>query len=316
MKIVITDGYELNPGDLGWTAIQSLGDVTYFDHTPKEEIAARCNDAEIIITNKTPIDAAQIQASKKLKLISVIATGYNVIDIDAAKKANVVVCNVPEYGTFSVAQHAISLLLELVNHVGIYSESVQAGDWTRSQRWSYLIKPLVELKDKTIGIVGFGKIGSQVATIAKAMGMNVIFTNRSPKVSDLGNQVSMEHLFEASDVISLHCPLTSENGGFVNHEYLSKMKSSAVLINTSRGQLINETDLAKALKEKVLAGAALDVLSVEPPPPDHPLIGVSNCIITPHIAWSTFEARSRIMDVTFENIRRFLEGNPQNVVSG
>lgn len=315
MKIVITDGYELNPGDLDWTNINTLGEVDYYEHTPKEKVAERCSDAQIIITNKTPIDEQLVKTSTQLKLISVTATGYNIIDVAAAKKANVAVCNVPEYGTFSVAQHAFALILETVNHVGIYSESVQRGDWTRSGRWSYSIKPLVELKDKTLGIIGFGRIGMQVARIAKAFGMQVIFTNRSPKTSDLGKQVSMDYLFEASDVISLHCPLTTENSGFVDHQHLSKMKPSAVLINTSRGQLINEVDLAKALQKKVLTAAALDVLSVEPPPVDHPLIGLPNCLITPHTAWSTFEARSRIMDVTFENIRRFLDGKPQHLVT-
>ena len=315
MDIVITDGYELNPGDLDWKSITTLGDIKYYDNTSKDKIFERCVTADVIVTNKTRIDASLIEASQKLKLITVTATGYNNIDLQAAKKANVVVCNVPEYGTFSVAQHTFALLLELVNHVGHHAASVQNGDWQKSDRWSFSIQPLTELKDKTFGVVGLGRIGLQVAKIAKAFGMKILFTNRSPKTSDVGHQVSLQELFQMSDVISLHCPLTEENAGFVNQEFLSMMRPSALLINTSRGQLVNENDLAQALKKKILCAAALDVLSVEPPPPAHPLIGLPNCIITPHNAWSSLEARSRLMNVTYENIRRFIEGNPQNVVS-
>ena len=315
MQIVITDGYELNPGDLDWESVSKLGDIKYYDSTPTVKIRERCIDADIIVTNKTQIDGSLIQASQKLKLITVAATGYNNVDVQAAKKANVLVCNVPEYGTFSVAQHTFALLLELVNHVGLHAASVQKGEWEKSGRWSYSIKPLTELKDKIFGIVGLGKIGMRVGEIAKAFGMKIIYANRSTKSSDMGQQVSIQQLFEMSDVISLHCPLTKENGGFVNKEYLSKMKPTALLINTSRGQLINEHDLAEALQKKTLSAAALDVLSVEPPPPGHPLIGLSNCIITPHNAWSSFEARARVMEVTHHNILRFLEGKPQNIVS-
>ena len=310
MKIVVTDGYELNPGDLEWANIDTLGEIEYYDHTPKENIEERCTDAQIIITNKTRIDSSLIEASKQLKLITVTATGYNNIDLATAKRANVAVCNVPEYGTFSVAQHAFALILELVNHVGLHAEGVKRGDWTNTGRWSYSLKPLMELKDKTLGIIGFGRIGQQVAKIAKALGMQVIYTNRSNKSSDLGKQVSMEQLFSTSDIISLHCPLTNENAAIVNLQHLSMMKPTALLINTSRGQLINEPDLAQALKDNLLSAAALDVLSVEPPPPYHPLIRLPNCIITPHNAWSSFEARSRIMEVTYQNIRKFLDGNP------
>src|SRR5687768_3233217 len=253
MQIVITDGHELNPGDLTWEAIEKLGKVNYYNSTPKDKIFERCIATDIIITNKTPIDASLIEASQKLKLITVTATGYNNIDVQAAKKANIAVCNVPEYGTFSVAQHTFALLLELVNHVGMHSTSVQKAEWEHSNRWSYSLKPVTELKDKILGIVGLGRIGLQVAEIGKAFGMKIIFSNRSSKNSHVGEQVSMQELFTMSDVISLHCPLTNENTGFVNHEYLSMMKSSALLINTSRGQLINEQDLAEALQKKMLS---------------------------------------------------------------
>jgi glycerate dehydrogenase len=315
MRIVITDGFELNPGDLNWDHIHKLGEVSYFDTTSKEKVIERCAEANIIIVNKTIIDARTIETANQLELVAVTATGYNNIDLQSAKQAGVIVCNVPEYGTFSVAQHAFALLLELVNKVGVHAASVRNGEWHQSGRWSYSKQPLTELKDKTLGIVGLGKIGNRVAEIAKAFGMRIIFSNRSPKASPLGEQVTMEELFRESDVVSLHCPLTKDNEEFVNNEYLSLMQPSALLINTSRGQLINEQHLADALQNNILAGAALDVLSVEPPPIGHPLIGLHNCIITPHNAWLSFEARSRIMDVTYKNITKYLEGYPQNVVN-
>jgi glycerate dehydrogenase len=316
MQIVITDGYELNPGDLDWKEIEKLGAVNYYDSTPWEKIPERCASADIVISNKTPFNDSVLATLTQLKLITVTATGYNNIDIDAAKKAKIAVCNVPEYGTFSVAQHTFALLLELVNHVGLHTESVKKGQWENSGRWSYSLKPVTELKDKTLGIVGLGRIGLRVAEIGITFGMKIIFSNRSPKVSQVGEQVSIQQIFSKSDVISLHCPLTNENAGFVNREYLSMMKPSALLINTSRGQLINETDLAEALQKKMFSAAALDVLSIEPPPPGHSLIGLSNCIVTPHNAWLSFEARSRIMKVTCENIRKFLSDKPQNLVNG
>lgn len=314
MKIVITDGFELNPGDLSWNDIANLGDISYHDQTPKEKIAERCAGADVIITNKTRIDSTSIENAKQLQLITITATGYNNIDLRAAKNADIAVCNVPEYGTFSVAQHAFALILELVNHVGLHSESVRKGDWADSGRWSYSLKPLTELKGKTLGIVGYGRIGKQVGEIGKAFGMKVIFVNRSPVSADFAEQVSLRDLFTISDIVTLHCPLTDENAGFVNMDYLLMMKPTALLINTSRGQLINEEDLADALRKKVLATAALDVLSIEPPAAGHPLIGLSNCIVTPHNAWLSHQARSRIMKVTHENISRFLAGQPQNLV--
>jgi glycerate dehydrogenase len=312
MRIVITDGYTLNPGDLDWSEISSFGQVDYYDTTPKEMVPERCVDADIIITNKTVIPAEVIAAAKRLKMVAVSATGYNNVDIQAARHAGVVVSNVPEYGTWSVAQHTFALLLELVNHVGINSTSARNDEWAKSGQWSYTKRPIVELKDKVLGIVGYGRIGARVGEIGAAVGMRVIFSNRSKKP---GNQVDIAELFEKSDVVSLHCPLTKENEGFINYALLSKMKNRAFLINTSRGQLINEKDLVKALDDHLLAGAALDVLKEEPPVTGHPLVHHPRVIITPHNAWVSVEARSRMMQLTAENIRMFLAGTPINVVN-
>lgn len=315
MEIIITDGYTLNPGDLDWSEIQALGNVHYHDRTAPAEIADRCRHAEIIVTNKTPIDAHTLQQATHLKLIAVTATGYNIIDVATAQAKGIAVCNVPAYGTDSVAQHAIALMLELTNHVGENSRSVRQGDWSTAKDWCYSASPLIELSGKVMGIVGFGRIGRRTASIAQALGMNVIFYNPSKK-SLPEKQVSLETLFRESDFISLHCPLTQDNVGFVNNALLSLMKPTAFLINTSRGQLINELDLAAALKQATLKGAALDVLSQEPPPTGHPLTGLKQCIITPHTAWLSVEARWRILQTTIENIKGFLAGSPQNLVTG
>ncbi|MBL0745433.1 D-2-hydroxyacid dehydrogenase [Chryseolinea lacunae] len=315
MEIVITDGHTLNPGDLDWKDIHALGEVKYYDRTAKTETVSRCEKATVIITNKTPIDASVINAASQLKVIAVTATGYNIIDVAAARAKGVAVCNVPGYGTDSVAQHAIALLLELTNHVGENQRSVLQGEWSSATDWCYSKKPLIELSGKTFGVVGFGKIGQRTARIAEALGMTVIFHNPTPRASSFARQVSLEQLFKESDFVSLHCPLTSSNEGFVNKALLSGMKSSSFLINTSRGQLIQEADLAQALTNGVLKGAALDVLSTEPPPANHPLTSLPQCIITPHTAWLSFEARSRILNTTVENIKHFLAGSPQHVVS-
>lgn len=314
VKIVITDGYTLNPGDLSWDDIHALGEVVYYDRTPLEQTTDRCKDADVILTNKTLITKEVIDAATKLKVIAVTATGYNVVDVAAARARNIPVCNVPEYGTYSVAQHTWALLLELTNHVGVNAQSVSRGGWSASADFSYSKQPLVELSGKTFGIVGMGRIGQQVAIIAQAMGMHVLYYSRQPK-QNWPSGVSLTELFEQSDVISLHCPQTPDNLEFVNASLLSIMKRTAYLINTSRGLLINETDLADALIQNKIAGAALDVLSKEPPSVNHPLIGLSNCIVTPHNAWLSKEARSRIMAMTFDNIVRALAGNPQHVVN-
>jgi glycerate dehydrogenase len=313
MKIVITDGHTLNPGDLSWKPFHELGDVEYFDRTAADQIAVRCRNAEIIITNKTPINDEVIRTASKLKLICVTATGYNVVDTPAAKKKNVPVCNVPEYGTHSVAQHTFALILELSNRVGLHARSVEEGGWERSVDWSYSKTPIIELKDKTLGIVGLGKIGNQTARIAQALGMNIIYQGGKAGSID-ARPVTLKQLFSESDFISLHCPLRPDNHSFVNREFLSLMKPTAFLINTSRGQLIEEHDLAEALLKKTIAGAALDVLSKEPPQAGHPLLGIPNCLITPHNAWLSFEARQRILSTTLENVKAALAGKPQNMV--
>lgn len=314
MKIVITDGFTLNPGDLSWQKFQTLGEVQYYDRTSSEEILDRVIQAEVIVTNKTPISADTIQKCKSLKVIAVTATGYNVVDVAAAKARMIIVCNVPEYGTHSVAQHAIALLLELTNRVGLNNQSVQSGEWASSVDWSYSKSPIIELKDKIFGVVGMGRIGNQTANIAAALGMRIIF-NRGGTENVNARRVSMEELFAQSDFISLHCPLRPDNERFVNRELLALMKPTSFLINTSRGQLIDEEALAESLKMNSIAGAALDVLSKEPPAKHHPLIGLKNCIITPHNAWLSREARSRILETSFENVVNALAGTPQNVVS-
>ncbi|HYG19056.1 MAG TPA: D-2-hydroxyacid dehydrogenase [Ohtaekwangia sp.] len=314
MRIVVTDGHTLNPGDLRWEGLQALGDVVIHDRTPEDLVADRCKSAEVIITNKTVISAGTITGAKKLKLIAVTATGFNIVDLKAADERKIPVCNVPGYGTDSVAQHTFALLLELTNHVGTNAQSVREGAWSRSPDWCYSRLPLSELHGKTLGIVGFGRIGRQVGKIAAAFGMKVIYHDRSEKPG-AARKVSMEELFSASDVVSLHCSLKDDNYGFVNARLLSTMKPTAFLINTARGQLINESDLAVALGNKTIAAAALDVLSKEPPPADHPLVGLANCLITPHNAWLSFEARSRIMKTTCRNVEQMLAGNPQNIVN-
>lgn len=314
MRIVITDGYTLNPGDLDWNPFHEIGSVEYYDRTTADEVVKRCRYADIIITNKTQVNADTIGATRNLKLIAVTATGFNIIDTEAAKQKAILVCNVPAYGTYSVAQHAFALLLELTNHVGINAASVQSGDWYQSADWCYTKQPVMELSGKTIGIIGLGKIGTQVAKIALAFGMNIIY-HHGKKAMKAAVEVKLHELFMQADFISVHCPLTASNNGFINKELLELMKPTAYLINTSRGQLIVEKDLADALQKNKLAGAALDVLSQEPPMAGHPLIGLPNCIITPHIAWISFEARSRVMQTTFENVKAALDGHPKNIVN-
>jgi glycerate dehydrogenase len=312
MKIIITDGYTLNPGDLSWRPLDAFGEVVYYDRTSPDEVKQRCSEANIILTNKTPINEETINAATGLRLIAVTATGYNMVDTVAARKRGIPVCNVPEYGTDSVAQHTFALLLELTDHVGDYAQSVREGEWQRSPDFCYGREPLIELKGKTLGLIGFGRIGQQVARIAQAFNMVVLYHRRS---SADAQSAALETIFKDSDFISLHCPLTPDNASFINAKLLSLMKPTAFLINTSRGQLINETDLAEALRNKVLAGAALDVLSTEPPPPGHPLIGLANCLLTPHIAWMSAEARRRLLGTTIDNVRLALAGTPQHVVN-
>jgi glycerate dehydrogenase len=311
--ITITDGLTLNPGDLNWDDIASLGKIIYYDRTPAELVPERCREATVIVTNKTPIRSETIMFCKNLKMIAVTATGYNIIDLEAAKKRGVIVCNVPGYGTDSVAQHAFALILELSNYIGLNSQSVAQGEWSSCKDFCYTKAPLVELAGKTLGIVGYGSIGRKVGEIGRALGMNVIYSRSQSSIDK--DAVSVGELFAASDVVSLHCPLTKQNEKFVNAALLRSMKQNAILINTARGQLINEYDLANALREGWIKAAGLDVLSSEPPPSGHPLIGAPNCVITPHNAWSSFEARTRIMRTTVENIRGVLCGHHQNVIT-
>jgi glycerate dehydrogenase len=315
MKIVVTDGYALNPGDISWDAVSVLGELVVYDRTPAELIVKRCREADIVLTNKVPFSKQTIDALTGLKMIGVLATGYNVIDTKAAAEKNIPVCNAPAYGTASVAQHVFALLLELINHTGLHAASVAAGDWQHSADWCYTKKPITELAGKTMGIVGWGNIGRRVAAIATAFGMTIICNSRTKRDDTSAVYCDIETLFARSDVVSLHCPLANDNNEFVNAALLASMKPSALLINTARGQLINEKDLAEALNNNVIAGAGLDVLSKEPPLPGNPLLGAVNCIITPHQAWITREARERIMMITAANIRAFCKQQPINKVN-
>ena len=314
-NIVITDGYTLNPGDLSWDALHQFGNIINYDRTPKEEVLDRCKDATIIVTNKTPISADVIGAARNLKGITVTATGYNIVDIAAAREKGIPVSNVPGYGTDSVAQHTFAFILELANGVGVNAQSVADGEWAGSHDFCYTRTPLIEIAGKTLGIVGYGTIGRRVAEIARVFGMNVLYNSPSLMGKD-PDVVDVETIFRQCDFVTLHCPLTKENHEFVNRNLLWQMKPTAFLINTARGQLIKEGDLRDALVQHKLAGAALDVLSSEPPPADHPLIGLPNCIITPHNAWCSFEARQRIMKTTVDNVRAMLDSAPVNVVNG
>ena len=313
MKIIVLDGHALNPGDLDWGP---LGASEIFPRTAVGDVVVRASGAEVVITNKVVLGRTEIAALPALRYIGVTATGFNVVDIDAARERGIVVTNVPAYGTRSVAQHVFALLLELTQNVGGHSQGARGGKWAGAADWCYWDRPLVELDGLTLGIVGFGRIGAAVAEIGRAFGMKVIATppRSRPLPPDVGS-ATMDELFSRSDVVTLHCPLTSETRELVNAARLRLMKKSAFLINTARGPLIDEAELAVALNEGWIAGAALDVLSTEPPSAGNPLLTAANCIITPHQAWATRAARARLMDVTIANVRAFIAGKPQNVVS-
>ncbi|OEH85098.1 glycerate dehydrogenase [Desulfuribacillus stibiiarsenatis] len=321
MKLVVLDGYTLNPGDLSWDGLQNFGDLTVYDRTPvnsQEEIVERAADAEIIFTNKTPLTKETLEMLPKVKYIGVLATGYNVVNIQAAKDLGIVVANVPSYGNASVAQMTIALLLEMCHHVGHHSDAVKAGRWANSKDFCFWDYPLIELEGKTLGIVGFGRIGQTTAKMAQAFGMNILAYNRTPKKeleSDNLRFVDLDELYAKSDVISLHCPLTEQNQGMINKESIAKMKDRVMIINTARGPLVEEQDLADALNSGKVGAAAVDVVSVEPIQTDNPLLTAKNCIITPHIAWAPIEARSRLMDIAVANVDAFIKGNPVNVVN-
>lgn len=316
MKIVVLDGFTLNPGDLSWDGLRALGECVIYDRTAPHETLARAADAEIVLTNKVELNREHITRLPKLRYISVLATGTNVVDLAAARERGIPVSNVPAYSTMSVAQATFALLLELTHHTGHHAQAVREGRWSQCPDFSFHDFPLVELAGLTMGVVGFGSIGRAVAEIARAFGMDVLAHNPSPKPAPPGVRfVDVETLFRHSDVVSLHCPLTPQTRGLVNAARLALMKPTAFLLNTSRGPVVDEQALAAALNEGRLAGAGLDVLSVEPPPPDNPLLRARNCIITPHYAWATGAARRRLMQVTVENVRAFLAGHPQNVVN-
>lgn len=318
MKIVILDGYTLNPGDLTWDGLKQLGDVVIYDRTPADKVIERSEGAEIVFTNKTPIDEKSLNNLPDLKYIGVLATGYNVINTEIAKQKGIIVTNVPGYSTSSVVQLTFALLLELCLHVQRHSDSVRGGKWSRSADFSFWDYPLTELANKTIGIIGFGTIGSKVGDVATAFGMNIIGNSRNQTDQSHRNNfrwAKISELLEQSDVVSIHCPLSPETQGLINKESLKLMKSSSFLINASRGPIIVEEDLANALNNAVIAGAAIDVLSVEPPPKDKPLFAAKNCIITPHIGWATKEARTRLMGIAVNNLTEFIAGNRVNVVN-
>ena len=316
-KIVILDGHVANPNDLSWESIAAQGELKVYPRTNDNELFERAKEATVLIVNKRTLNKDILQQLPQLKLICTLATGYNNIDVKAAKTLGITVCNAVGYSSPSVAQHVFALLLELINRVGLHNDHVQQNGWANSTDWCYWKSPMIELAGKTMGIYGYGKIGQQVAEIALAFGMKVIAIRRSKKAPANKNiqLVDLTTLWKESDVISLHAPLTTENEGIINQTTLNLMKKSTYLINTGRGGLINEPALKVALEKGIIGGAGLDVLSQEPPPKDHLLLGVPNCLITPHHAWTTKESRSRLIAIVAENIKAFLAGRPQNVVN-
>ena len=317
MKIVVLDGHTENPGDLSWDALGRLGELTVYDRTPQNQVIERIGNAEIVLVNKVQMTKEIIEQTTSVKYIGVLATGYNVVDVDAAKAKGIIVTNIPTYGTDGVAQYAIALLLELCHRIGDHSNTVSAGDWTNNADWCYWNSPQMELAGKTLGIIGYGRIGQKVGAIASALGMNVLANDRGKKqdTSAGAKLVDLDQLFKESDVISLHCPLFPETEGIINKENIAKMKDGVYIINDSRGQLINEADLRDALNSGKVGGAAVDVVSTEPIKMDNPLLEAKNMIITPHMAWASREARSRLMDIAVENVEKFQQGTPINVVS-
>jgi glycerate dehydrogenase len=318
MKIVVLDGYTLNPGDNPWDVVEANGDLTIYDRTPPEQIYQRARDADIIVGNKAVLDRDLIRRLDKLKFITVMATGYNVVDIDAARQKGIPVSNVPVYGTDSVAQYVFAALLNLIHKIAEHDQSVRAGEWTACKDFSYWKTTIFELAGKTMGIVGLGRIGLATSRLAQAFGMRVVAYSRSPTGSHDDSDIErmdLDSLFAQADVVSLHVPQTPETEGFVNQTRLGKMKPTAILINTARGGLVNEQDLADALNSGQIAGACIDVVSTEPIAADNPLLGARNCQITPHIAWAAIEARRRLMQTTADNIAAFMAGHPINVVN-
>jgi len=318
LKIVVLDGYTLNPGDLSWEGIERLGEVTVYDRTPAEKIDERIENAQIVFTNKTPLTQQTLEKAKSLKYIGVLATGFNVVDTITAKKLNIPVTNVPTYGTTAVAQFTFALLLEICHHVWAHNEEVKKGVWTNGPDFTFWNYPLIELAGKTMGIIGFGRIGQNTALVAQSLGMKVLtydeYQNKALENDSL-KYASLDELLTNSDVISLHCPLLESTQGMINKTTIAKMKPGVIILNASRGPLIVEEDLAAALNSGRVAAAAVDVASTEPIKMDNPLMTAKNCIITPHIAWAPKESRARLMNIAVENLQAFLKGEPVNVVN-
>ena len=319
MKIVVLDGYTLNPGDLTWAALEALGELTVYDRTPVSDVVSRIADADIVYTNKTPITRMTMDACPGIKFIGVLATGYNIVDIDAAKQRGIAVTNIPTYGTAAVGQFAIGLLLEICHHIGHHSDAViKDGRWSSNDDWCFWDHPLIELDGKTMGIIGFGRIGQATARIAQAIGMRVLAYDafRNPALeSETCKYAELDELLVSSDVIALHCPLLPDTEGIINKASIAKMKDGVILINNSRGPLVVETDLAEALNSGKVYAAGLDVVSSEPIRSDNPLLKAKNCIITPHISWAPKESRQRLLDIAVSNLVAFRDGSPVNVVN-
>lgn len=318
MKIVVLDGYTENPGDLSWDNLEKLGELTVYDRTAPEDIVERIGNAQAVIVNKVPITEETLKHCPEIRYIGVLATGYNVIDIKAARKRNIPVCNIPIYGTTAVGQFAMAMLLEICHHTAHHSQAVHEGRWENNPDWCFWDYPLIELAGKTMGIIGYGRIGQNTGRLAQAFGMNVLAYDkfRNPElVTETCRYAGLEELFSASDVISLHCPLFPETEGIINKQNINKMKDGVIILNNSRGPLINEQDLREALDSGKVYAAGLDVVSAEPIRGDNPLLGAKNCIITPHISWAPKESRQRLMNIAVENLEAFMHGTPQNVVN-
>jgi len=317
LKIVILDGYTENPGDLSWSGLEALGELTVYDRTPPEQVADRIGDAEIVILNKTPLPREMLDRCPNVRYIGVLATGYNIVDVQAAKERGIPVCNIPTYGTDAVGQFAIAMLLEICHHVAHHDAAVHEGRWESCPDWCFWDYPLIELAGKTMGIIGFGRIGRTTGRIARALGMQVVACDsiETDEGREIGRYLPLEELFACSDVIALHCPLFPETQGIINRDTIAKMKDGVILLNNSRGPLIVEQDLADALNSGKVYAAGLDVVSPEPIRGDNPLLKAKNCLITPHISWAPKESRQRLMGIAVESLRAFLDGNPINVVN-
>ncbi len=318
MKIIVLDGYTLNPGDLSWERLKEMGECIVYDRTTKEQIVERIGDADIVFTNKTPLTKEIFAKCPSVKYVGVLATGYNVVDVEAAKEAGIIVTNIPTYGTHAVAQYVFALLLEICHHVAAHDQAVKAGEWENCKDFCFWNFPMMELHGKTMGIIGLGKIGQATAKLANAFGMKVLAAGSTPN-KGLENEnlqyVELDELYAKSDVISLHCPLFDSTKGMINKNSISKMKDGIIIVNTSRGPLIVEEDLAQALASGKVFGAAVDVVSTEPIHSNNPLLAAKNCIITPHIAWAPIEARARLLDIAIDGLQAYLKGSPINVVN-